>query len=116
MNAILPIKKKEPRIAVDYSLYEEKKELVRKLTTDIVREQTIKQINLTPFEINLVLATTLRDMDWEADEIIEFIKHTGRIQDYFNNRYDDDDLFAMDFKLKEIGVDIKGLLKELDGV
>lgn len=78
----------------------------------IVRAETLKQIALTPFEVNLVIATTLRDMGYGKKRIEDFIKRTGKIQDYFNGRYDDDDLYAMDVKLKEIGVDVNEIIKE----
>ena len=78
----------------------------------IVRAETLKQISLTPFEVNLVIAMTLRDMGWGKKRIDRFIKSTGRIQEYFNGRYEDADLYAMNVKLKDIGVDVEELIKE----
>ena len=78
----------------------------------IVRIEALKQIALTPFEVNLVIATTLRDMGWGKKRIERFIKNTGKIQEYFNGRYEEADLYAMDVKLKDIGVDVKELIKE----
>ncbi|MCQ2771095.1 MAG: hypothetical protein MJ236_04770 [Clostridia bacterium] len=81
----------------------------------VVRAETLKQIALTPFEINLVLAATLRkQLGWGKKRIERFILNTGEIQDYFNGRYDDADLYAMEVKLKEIGVDIKELIKNVE--
>lgn len=84
----------------------------------IVEEELNKRLDRYTRKFNIVTNTInayvqMQELGWGKKRIENYFKLIGEWQKHVHERYGEDEIFAMQFKLKEKGIDIVALTEAL---
>ncbi len=76
----------------------------------ILHEENLKEIKKQDADIDtLILFTLHKEFGFGKTRLLRFAKSIVKIHDYYMDRYDDADIFAMQQELLGLGVDVARL-------
>lgn len=82
----------------------------KKYLKRMIREETLKEYKKQATDIDtLILFTLHREFGFGKTRLLRFAKSMVRIHDYYMDKFDDADIFAMQQELLAIGVDVEHL-------
>lgn len=78
-------------------------------------EEAMNVLREKAMDVDTVVLTIMHEKrGYGKKRLQEFIKDWREVYDYYNNRYDDADLYVMRRDLLKLGIDVEALSRELN--
>lgn len=81
----------------------------------ILEVETMEVMQKRAIDIDTLVLFILHDCEGYGEKRLNrFIENWRKVYDYYNNRYDDADLYVMRRELRKLGVDVEKISRDLN--